>query len=46
VTAAHLERLQAVGPSVNAIVTITADAAIRHAEARATFARIFDESTR
>jgi len=31
VTAAHLERIAAVGPSVNAIVTITAEAAMRQA---------------
>ena len=32
VTAAHLERIAAVGPSVNAIVTITAEAAMRQAQ--------------
>lgn len=31
VTAAHLDRLAAVGPSVNAVVTITADAAMHRA---------------
>jgi amidase len=31
VTTAHLERLEAVGASVNAVVTVTADAALRHA---------------
>lgn len=32
VTTAHLERVQALGPSVNAVVTITAEAAMRQAQ--------------